>query len=98
MARSSSSQSSSESWQPSQEANFQTARRGLRLTSTLDLPEAEEAEDPVVGEDRPVPAHEHGAELAMAAEAHGALHVPLQGDHDALQGDAAALQAHGREA
>ena len=62
---SSSSQSSSESWQPSQEANFQTASvRGAAGRSQLRHPH--ERLDEVVAEDRPVLADEQRARAGSA--------------------------------
>ena len=43
-------------------------------------------------EDRAVPADEDLAELAVAAQADTALHVPLQRHEDAVVGDAAVAQ------
>src|SRR5882724_9694712 len=79
-ARSSSSQSRRDSWQPSQEENFQTASLGfLGGTAMSELPHAEDRAKLLVGEHRPVAADEGRAELAMAAEADGAFHVALHG-------------------
>src|SRR5690348_6732313 len=79
-ARSSSSQSSSESWQPSQDENFHTASLGFLTAAMSELPYAEDRAQLLVGEDRPVAADEGRAELAVAAEADGAFHVALHGD------------------
>src|SRR5579872_2647720 len=80
-ARSSSSQSRRDSWQPSQEENFQTASFGLRAGAAMsNLPQAENRAKLIIGEHRPVAADESRAELAVAAEADGALHVALHGD------------------
>ena len=80
-ASSSSSQSSRDSWQPSQEENFQTASLGLRAGAAMsDLPHAEDRAELLVGEHRAVAADEGRAELAVAAEADGAFHVALHRD------------------
>src|SRR5260221_322506 len=80
-ASSSSSQSRRESWQPSQEENFQTASLGfLDWAAMSELPHAEDRAKLLVGEDRPVSADEGRAELAVAAEADSAFHVALHGD------------------
>src|SRR3990172_13326812 len=87
IASSSSSQSSRESWQPSQEANFQTASFGLRAGAISNLPQGEQTTEPGVGRNRPVPADEGSPELAVAAMADGALHVALQGQINRVGGD-----------
>src|SRR5512143_2464097 len=94
-ARSSSSQSRSDSWQPSHEANLNTASFGR---ATSHLPHAEEVPDPVVAEDRAVLAHEERAELAVPAHADRALHVALHRDEDVRVGHAALLQPERRVA
>src|SRR5689334_2664541 len=71
---SSSSQSSRLSWQPSQDANFHTASLGRRF-ATSDLPQRHEPFDAIVGEHRAILADERRAELAVAAESDGTLHV-----------------------
>src|SRR5690606_5110315 len=64
-ASSSSSRFSTESWHPSQEANFQTASVGLfRLRAISHLTDVDEGPEPLVGEHRSVLAHEVGDELA----------------------------------
>src|SRR6266702_4151273 len=91
-ASSSSSQSSRLNWQPSQEANFHTASRGLRFRGISHLAGSQKRLDPVVAEHWTVAAHESGAELAVAAEADGAFHVAFHRDVDALPRHAAALE------
>src|SRR5579862_1737155 len=56
MASNSSSQLSSVSWQPSQEANFHTASVGSACASTSHLPDGEPAGKRLVAEDRAVAA------------------------------------------
>src|SRR5690348_5186366 len=96
-ASSSSSQSSSESWHPSQEANFHTASEGFFMLPlplweggggrgshqpSLYLPQPQQPPHPVVAHHRTVLAHEAAGELAMPAQAHRAFHVPLQRQMD----------------
>src|SRR5690349_12362334 len=76
---SSSSRFSTVSWQPSHEANFQTASVGrFRLRATSHLTEVDEGPEPVVGEHRSVLAYEERDELAVPAQGHRAFHVALQ--------------------
>ena len=71
------------SWQPSQEANFQTASLGLRPARHRQISRMlKRRREPVVGEHRPVLADEGRAELAVAAEADGAFHVALHREVD----------------
>src|SRR5215469_12039717 len=79
-ASNSSSQSSRLNWQPSQEANFQTASLGLCGTS--DLPQPEEGFYAVVSKHGPVLADEAGTKLAMAAKSHRTFHVALHRNED----------------
>src|SRR6516164_1813177 len=83
-ARSSSSQSSRLSWQPSQEANFHTARRGRVRRATSDLPDVEKRCDAVKAKDWAVAADEGGPELAMPAEPDRAFHVALHREEDSV--------------
>src|SRR5450759_2519770 len=85
---SSSSQLSRVSWQPSQEANFQTASFGWRCSVMSHLPESEEPGDLGVGQHRAVDTHEQLAVLAVSAQAHPAAHVALERDPDAVGADA----------
>ena len=86
-ASSSSSRSSSESWQPSQEANFQTASFGLAAAHSSRT--SSQRRDRRVAVDGPVAADQRRPELAVAAEADAAVHVPLHRDVDPLGRDAA---------
>src|SRR6266566_400490 len=76
-ASNSSSQSSKLSWQPSQEANFQTARFGFCFRSISDLPLYEKVLHMAILEHGAISAHEVGSVLAVPTEAHGTLHVAL---------------------
>src|SRR5512142_1928430 len=91
-ASNSRSQSSRLNWQPSQEANFQTASFGL--TRTSHLPQRQQVPDPVVAEHRAVLADERRPVLAVAAEADAALHVPLHRHVDRRRRDPALLEPH----
>src|SRR5512135_1017323 len=77
IASSSRSQSSRVSWHPSHEANFHTASFGLRWRFTSYLPRGQQPLDPVEPEHRAILADELRPALAMPAEPHAALHVPL---------------------
>ena len=81
---SSSSKSSRVSWQPSQEANFQTASFGLRARSAHSSRTPSSVPIRADREDRAVLADERWAELAVAAVADRALHVALERDVDAV--------------
>src|SRR6516225_4429437 len=81
-ASSSSSQSSRLSWQPSQEANFHTARRGRTRRAKSNLPYIEKRGDAVEAKNRAVAADEGGSELAMPAQPDRAFHVALHRDKD----------------
>src|SRR5271169_3985184 len=96
-ASSSSSQSRRLSWQPSQEANFHTARRGRTRRAKSNLPHAENRGDAVKAKDRPVAAHEGGSELAMPAQADRAFHVALHRDKNPVHGQPALPQRIHRE-
>src|SRR6516162_1861623 len=85
-ARSSSSQSSRLSWQPSQEANFHTARRGRARRATSDLPDVEKRGDAVETKNWPIAADERGSELTMPALPDRAFHVALHRDGDPIHG------------
>src|SRR5271167_4436480 len=77
-ASSSSSQSSRLSWQPSQEANFHTARRGRRTKSNL--PYTQKPGDAVVAEDRSVATDKGRSKLTMPTQADRAFHIALHRD------------------
>src|SRR6516162_3694266 len=83
-ASSSSSQSSRLSWQPSQEANFHTARRGRARRATSDLPRIEERGDAVEAKDRTVATDKGGSELAMPAQPDCAFHIALHRNKNPL--------------
>src|SRR6056297_1644842 len=100
MASSSSSADSSESWQPSQEANFHTATLGLPMRSSItatssQLPHIEQPGHLGPGEHRAVTAQEHRSELAVAAGADTAAHVALEGHVHPLGRDPAGQQRLG---
>src|SRR6056297_781153 len=105
MASNSSSAESSDSWQPSHEANFHTATVGrpipsvtaLTSPSSSQLADAQQPGDLGPAEHRPVAAQEPRAQLAVAAGPHAALHVALQRHVDALRGDTTLEQRLGRE-
>src|SRR3990172_11830599 len=82
----SSSQLSRVNWQPSQDANFQTASLGLGVAMS-DVRVLEPSADAVVPKDRAVLADELGAELTVAAEPDRALHVALHREKDAVGRD-----------
>src|SRR5450759_4589742 len=86
---SSSSQLSRVSWQPSQEANFQTASFGRPFSVTSHLPESEQTSDLRIGQHRAVDADEQLAVLAVPAQAYPAAHVALEGDPDTAGANAA---------
>ena len=75
IASSSSSQSSRVSWQPSQDANFHTARVGIAHHSSRTLISGRR---PVVADHRTVPADQQRTELAVPAPADAAAHVALE--------------------
>src|SRR5579863_112413 len=79
-ARSSSSQSSKLSWQPSQDANFQTANFGRRAVAISNLRNSKDRSDPVESKHRPVLAHERRSVLAVPAESHRAFHIAFHGE------------------
>src|SRR5216683_3693604 len=97
-ASSSSSQSSRLSWQPSQEANFQTASFGLCLRAISYLPLCEQAVHTAVLEDGPILADEVWSVLAVPTEADGTFHVALHRDVNTLCRYAALLKLRHREA
>ena len=77
------------SWQPSQLANFQTASFGCgaRPSRSSQLPHRRAVRpDRVEGEHRAVDAEQVLAQLAVAAQAHAAAHVALQGQPDPFDG------------
>src|SRR5512135_2557415 len=90
-ARSSSSASRRESWQPSHEANFRTAILG-RLAGMSQLLLVEKRSDPGKRVDRALLADKSGPELAMPAEADRTFHIPFHGEINLFGGDAAPLQ------
>src|SRR5215475_6467064 len=83
---SSSSQSSRLNWQPSHEANFQTASF-LRLRAISNLPFAQPRPDAVESKDRPVLANESRAEQAVPAKSDRAFHIALHRNENALFAD-----------
>src|SRR5690554_3858989 len=97
-ASSSSSQSSRLSWQPSQEANFQTASLGLRRAMASEFSDGQQSGNAGKVEHRSVFADKDRAELAMAAQADGALHVAFHRKVDALRNHATLHQRLGRKA
>src|SRR6266852_6505862 len=97
-ASSSSSQSSRLSWQPSQEANFQTASFGLCLRAISYLPLCEQPLHTAVLEDGPILADEVWPVLAVPTEADGTLHIALHRDVNTLCRYAALLKLRHREA
>src|SRR5450631_2910413 len=88
--RSSSSASSRESWHPSQDANLNTAIFGF-FGGISQLLLVEQVADPRQREHRSVLADEFRSVLAMAAEPHGAFHVPLHGEIDLIFRETPAL-------
>src|SRR6516162_4779961 len=97
-ASSSSSQSSRLSWQPSQEANFHTARRGRARCANSNLPYIKKRGDAVEAKDRTVAADKGGAELAMPAQPDRAFHIALHRDKDPLRRQPALAQRIDRKA
>src|SRR5271156_2778122 len=96
-ASSSSSQSSGLSWQPSQEANFHTARRGRVRRATSDLPDVEKRCDVVKAKNWAVAADEGGPELAMPAEPDRAFHVAFHREENSVCDQPALLQCLNRK-
>ena len=100
---SASSASSSCSWQPSQDAILNTATRGFAGAAGLvrrahSSSTSIRSRDLVPAEDRAVGADEVRAELAVAAEPHGAVHVPLHREPEpARRGSRAREQVAHRE-
>src|SRR5512142_2626408 len=96
IASSSSSQSSRLSWQPSQDANFQTASLGLRCLAVMgpasDLRQGHQPAHPIVAHHGPVLADEVRPELAMAALTDRAFHVALQRNVNASRVEARLLK------
>src|SRR6516225_3376242 len=92
MVSSSSSQSSSVNWQPSQDANFQMASLGLGLPVISKLPDPQPTFNAVIAKNRAVFADELRAELAVATKADGALHITLHRQKDPLFTYSAFLQ------
>src|ERR1022692_1685013 len=97
-AKSSSSQSSNESWHPSHDANFQTASRGRFRSLMSDLPHGEDLSDAVKSHHRPVLADERGSELTATAKTDGAFHITLHRKIDMVGRDARVAQGAHREA
>src|SRR5512145_296522 len=96
MVSSSSSQSSRLNWQPSHEANFQTASF-LRLRVISNLPYAQPWPDAVESKEGPVLANESRAEQAVPAKSSRAFHVALYRNKNALFAHAPLLKLdHGR--
>src|SRR5579883_740777 len=90
---SSSSASNSVNWQPSQEANLNTATVGFRpCPFSSELIFSKPGPDLVIRKDRPVFAQEVGTVLAMAAEADAAFHVALERNMQIARLQAARLQ------
>src|SRR6516165_2559002 len=82
-ASNSSSQSNRLNWQPSQDANFQTASFGLR--SILDLPLEEQVLHATIGKHGSIFANKVWAILAVPAEAERTFHVAFHRDKDVLR-------------
>src|SRR5262245_20899273 len=97
-ASSSSSQSSRLSWQPSQEANFQTASFGLCLRAISYLPLGEQAVHATVLEHGAILADEVWPVLAVPTEADGTFHVALHRDVHMICRYATLLELLHREA
>src|ERR1035441_5040685 len=95
--RSSSSQSSKDSWQPSHEANFHTASRGRLRSLMSDLPHGEDLGDLVEAHHRTVLADEGGSELAVTTQTDGAFHVALHRKIDPVGQNARLAQRVHRE-
>src|SRR5262245_60223602 len=92
-ASSSSSASKSVSWQPSQEANLNTATVGLPLCPfPLELIFSKPGPDLVIRKDRSVFADEVRPVLAMPAESDAAFHVAFHRDVQVARRQAARLQ------
>src|SRR6516165_8117184 len=83
-ASSSSSQSSRLSWQPSQEANFHTARRGRVCRATLNFPLVEKRGDSIETKDWAFATDKGGPELTMPANPNRAFHVAFHREKDAV--------------
>src|SRR6516225_6431423 len=83
-ASSSSSQSSRLSWQPSQEANFHTARRGRVCCFTLNLSYVEKRGDAIETKDWAIATDEGRPELTMPAEPDRAFHVAFHREEDSV--------------
>ena len=66
------------SWQPSHEANFQTASFGLRGLFISQFANVEQRFHPVVAKNRTVLADERRPELAMTAKTDRAFHIALE--------------------
>src|SRR5450755_502746 len=81
----SSSQSSRLNWQPSQEANFQTASFGFRLRIILDLPFHQQRSQTAILEDRSIFTDEVWPVLTMSTETNAAFHVAFHREKDAFR-------------
>src|SRR6185437_5414689 len=92
MASNSFSQSRRLSWQPSQEANFQTASLGLRFSGMSDLSHRDQRLDSAPAEHRTILAYKSRPELAMPAETDGTFHIPFHGDVDIFRFDASLFE------
>src|SRR5271167_967420 len=97
-ANSSSSQSSRLNWQPSQEANFQTASFGFCFRTISNLPLYEQALNSTVLEYGTISTDEVRPVLTMSAEAQGAFHIALHRDVNMLSRYPALLQLSSSEA
>src|SRR5579885_172943 len=97
-ASSSSSQSSRLNWQPSQEANFQTASFGLCCTAISYLSLSKPPLERIIAEHRTILALKERPELAMSTQPQGALHIAFQGKKDMLRCQPAFLEFQQREA
>src|SRR5512143_439631 len=84
----SSSQSSRLNWQPSHEANFQTASFGLRFAGISDLSLSEQLFYDVIAEYRPVFADKRRPKLTVSAESDSAFHVTFHRKINSLGCDA----------
>ncbi|HEY6411285.1 MAG TPA: hypothetical protein VIY29_27815, partial [Ktedonobacteraceae bacterium] len=96
-ASNSSSQSSKLNWQPSQEANFQTASFGFDSLRILYLPLQQPVPHIAILEHRAVFANEVRPKLAMPTQANGALHVALHRHVEMFRRDPALLQLRNGE-
>src|SRR5579883_1477850 len=96
-ASSSSSQSSRLNWQPSQEANFQTASFGLCCTAISYLSLSKPPLERIIAEHRTILALKERPKLAMSTQTQRALHIAFQGKKDMLPCQPALLEFQQRE-